>query len=837
MKIKHRYNNDEAFGSAVREFIEDLEGSKPKIYLDSQNKPTIGIGYLIEKDEWESEFVNAGINLNRDQVARINKLLDDILSETTKDGKKDAVETYNREKDSLDLDSTQRENLFFSVINKYKNMVDDKLGNTLSAHYANSSEKVVLVSLVYNEGSKMIGPNLSAALIEGDRVKAWYEIRYNSNSQNQTEETQRGIANRRIDESNLFGLYDDPENIDINEAKHTYRFLESKRNEIQNKITHIRNLKGNIDTIKLAKDDLDVQLKATRDLILNTFAKDKNINGSIIIGKGIGDPTDDFRDIGNDFNDEILRGTNKNDLIFGEKGHDVINGGRGNDVLYGASDDRDDDVADTLKGGTGFDTYYVGDKDIIFDSDGKGKVVFDTVELKGGTYDKDKGAYVSKDGLIEYRLNESGGKSTLTVQKGGKSITINEFSKEDKSLGITLLDANEIGISISDNQTNEGDSGKKSLDFNISLQGSIEKGEFLILGVGDKEYLFGDPSEEYIKKYNLNLAKYERGNIYTYTWDGNTIKQEDREFEITPRIIQTSDKLKAKILKSGTGKIIDDDDDPGTPNDTFPDTTPASTKTSPIVIDLNGDGVKTISRKNGKTYFDLDNNKFAENTSWIDKNDGILINKTLIANSVTNGSELFGNHTLLRDGSLANNGFEALKEFDENKDGVINELDALAYENLAIWQDTNQNAKLDDNELKSLKELGIKEINLNYTNSSFIDENGNEHRQTSNVVFENGNKATISDVWLDTHTADTKYIGEKIILSNEIKALPEVTAFGNLHNPRNAMSENSGLENMIKDYIGLNPEEKAKQLDNVLFKWAGVEGNACIKASPNRHYG
>ena len=70
-----------------------------------------------------------------------------------------------------------------------------------------------------------------------------------------------------------------------------------------------------------------------------------------------------------------------------------------------------------------------------------------------------------------------------------------------------------------------------------------------------------------------------------------------------------------------------------------------------------------ITNAHGKTYFDLYNNKFAENTSWIDKNDGILINKTLIANSITNGSELFGNHTLLRDGSLANNGFEALGEF------------------------------------------------------------------------------------------------------------------------------------------------------------------------------
>ena len=75
--------------------------------------------------------------------------------------------------------------------------------------------------------------------------------------------------------------------------------------------------------------------------------------------------------------------------------------------------------------------------------------------------------------------------------------------------------------------------------------------------------------------------------------------------------------LKSSEITKNLQKIIDDDLD--SPNDTFPDTTRASTKTSPIVIDLNGDGVKTISRKNSKTYFDLDNNKFAENTSWIEK--------------------------------------------------------------------------------------------------------------------------------------------------------------------------------------------------------------------------
>jgi type I secretion target ggxgxdxxx repeat domain protein len=574
--------------------------------------------------------------------------LDDILSETTKDGKKDAVETYNREKDSLDLDSTQRENLFFSVINKYKNMVDDKLGNTLSAHYANSSEKVVLVSLVYNGGSKMIGPNLSAALIEGDRVKTWYEIRYNSNSQNHTEGTQRGIANRRIEESNLFGLYDDPENIDINEAKHTYRFLESKRNEIQNKITHIRNLKGNIDTIKLAKDDLDVQLKATRDLILNTFAKDKNINGSIIIGKDIGDPTDDFRDIGNDFNDEILRGTNKNDLIFGEKGSDTISGGRGNDVLYGGSDDRDDDAADTLKGGTGFDTYYVGDEDIIFDSDGKGKVFFDGVELKGGTYDKDKGAYVSKDGFMEYRLNESGGKSTLTVQKGGKSITINEFNKEDKSLGIKLANSKiEVSVTNKEGSANwlKESLGDTGLPFTLSLNRKLDKGEYLKIEVVSS--IQGDKS----------IIEFKEGDIskdFNFTWEDDNYPQGNRSFVVNAYIVEESSDLTAEVVSSARGMIKDDDRNPDNPNNpNYPNNPDVPTDPNdpenapmyydPIIIDLNKDGT-TTSKLNGAVNFDMDNNGFKEATGWISKDDAFLAYDKNGNGKIDNGSKLFGNH-------------------------------------------------------------------------------------------------------------------------------------------------------------------------------------------------
>ena len=163
--------------------------------------------------------------------------------------------------------------------------------------------------------------------------------------------------------------------------------------------------------------------------------------------------------MGTDY-DDILYGHDKEgkdddeaaDTLIGGKGSDKLYGGKGDDILVGHTGSMiDDDIRDELYGGDGFDTYYVGDKDVIFDSDGKGKVVFEGVELKGGTYDKDKGVYLSKDGLIEYRLNESGGKSTLTVQKGGKSITINEFSKEDKSLGIKLANS-KVEVSVTNKE-------------------------------------------------------------------------------------------------------------------------------------------------------------------------------------------------------------------------------------------------------------------------------------------------------------------------------------------------------------------------------------------------
>ena len=305
---------------------------------------------------------------------------------------------------------------------------------------------------------------------------------------------------------------------------------------------------------------------------------------------------------------------------------------------------------------------------------------------------------------------------------------------------------------------------------------------------------------------------FDSSTTYTYSWSDDKNIEPDETISVKATIIDKPDNLIAKDGKVGIGTIQDDDDDPDNPNDTFPDTDPASTKTSPIVIDLNGDGVKTISRKDNKIYFDLDNNKFAQNTSWIDSNDGILINKSLITdNNITNGSQLFGNHTLLTNGNLAKNGFEALKEFDENGDGVINTLDQNAYENLAIWQDVNLNAKLDVNELKSLKELGIKEINLNYTNTN-INNNDNTIRQTSTATLNNGTKVKADDIWFKVNYKDTEEIIDENEIPFEIKALPNVRAFGNLHSLHYAMAKNETLATMINLYLIMDSKTRKENL-------------------------
>lgn len=74
---------------------------------------------------------------------------------------------------------------------------------------------------------------------------------------------------------------------------------------------------------------------------------------------------------------------------------------------------------------------------------------------------------------------------------------------------------------------------------------------------------------------------------------------------------------------------------------------------------------------------------------------------------VDNGSELLGDVNGFEDGFLN------LAIYDENKDKVIDEKDAV-FKKLILWKDSNHNGKCEKSEVKSLKDLGVVSISLEY---------------------------------------------------------------------------------------------------------------------------
>ena len=142
----------------------------------------------------------------------------------------------------------------------------------------------------------------------------------------------------------------------------------------------------------------------------------------------------------------------------------------------------------------------------------------------------------------------------------------------------------------------------------------------------------------------------------------------------------------------------------------------------PVTVDLDGDGVETISSENG-VYFDLDASGTAEKTGWIAPDDGLVVMDRDGNGTIDNGRELFGDATVLKDGSIASTGFEALAEQDTNKDGVIDASDEN-FSNMKVWRDLNQDGISQSEELRSLEETGIKKIHLDYLTVNTEDEQG-----------------------------------------------------------------------------------------------------------------
>jgi Ca2+-binding RTX toxin-like protein len=243
--------------------------------------------------------------------------------------------------------------------------------------------------------------------------------------------------------------------------------------------------------------------------------------------------------------------------------------------------------------------------------------------------------------------------------------------------------------------------------------------------------------------------------------------------------------------------------------------------TCPIVLDLDGDGVETVSGTTG-VFFDHDGNGFAEQTNWVGADDGILALDRNGDGRINNGTELFGNQTVLSTGGKANNGYEALAELDDNRDGRIDQQDA-AYSSLRIWRDADGDGYSHSAELRTLQELDVASINVSYSSSTYVDSLGNPHRQISAYSRSDGSSGATADVWFQTSPSIS--IQETLLpVSTAVLQLPYLEGSGNVADLHQAMMKDAsgGLRSLVQTFSSeTDIAERNGLLEQMLYAWTG----------------
>ena len=172
----------------------------------------------------------------------------------------------------------------------------------------------------------------------------------------------------------------------------------------------------------------------------------------------------------------------------------------------------------------------------------------------------------------------------------------------------------------------------------------------------------------------------------------------------------------------------------------------------PLVLDLNGDGVRLSRYSENSILFDIDNDGGSlEQTGWFSATDGVLVRDLNNNGKIDNIAEMFSEYYGGKAGSQGEsgekryiNGFEALRTLDSNKDGIFDSKDN-DFSKVRVWQDKNQNGITDSGELQTLSALGISQISLSYQHKGGEFFQGNELLAQGNFTL-NGKRLVAASV-------------------------------------------------------------------------------------------
>jgi RHS repeat-associated protein len=245
---------------------------------------------------------------------------------------------------------------------------------------------------------------------------------------------------------------------------------------------------------------------------------------------------------------------------------------------------------------------------------------------------------------------------------------------------------------------------------------------------------------------------------------------------------------------------------------------------SPLILDLDGDGIELSPLENSNVFWDIDVDGFREQVGWVDPDDGLLAIDLNGNGRIDDHSELFGTDTI--------DGFTILSAYDTDLDGVITAADAQ-FNDLLVWRDLDQDGISDAGELQSLDDLSIATIDLNATSVSQTNE-GHDVTDISTYTLADGTERAIHDVWFNFDNVNSIFVPD-YDFDPIAFFLPQARGYGALPDLTFSLMRGSPgsnalvplvydfTENTLADLMS-DPAGTAQDIRNILFTWSGVDG-------------
>ena len=243
-----------------------------------------------------------------------------------------------------------------------------------------------------------------------------------------------------------------------------------------------------------------------------------------------------------------------------------------------------------------------------------------------------------------------------------------------------------------------------------------------------------------------------------------------------------------------------------------------------IILDLDGDGLETVGLASN-VYFDHDGDGVLTKSGWAGKDDALLVWDRNANGTIDTGAELFGDFTVLPNGTLAPNGFAALAALDANGDGVIDASDP-AFHELKLWRDTSQDGQTGAGELITLADAGIVSLNLAHTLKNQNLANGNQLTREGSFTRLDGTTGGMGEFKLALDTFDTKF-ANAIDVPESLKSLPDMQGSGSVRELWQAAAQSGELAGVLTQFQNATTRAEQKALlDPLLSAWADTSGMA-----------